>query len=958
MNYNSNILLKATKYGLLDANTDAKVGFSPQLVINNHKKGLKVLTQLKSELNTCREFSFSVAFITYSGINVLLETLKELEEKNIKGKIITSNYLNFSEPKALERLKDFSNLEVRIYEKEPFHVKGYLFEHDKYKSIFVGSSNLTQQALLSNKEWNLKISGEENGALLKNIDNEFKTLWKNSIELSHSWLAEYKDVYNKTKELRKSVKSFNIKTLTLEPNSMQKKAVEALKALREKGEEKAILVSATGTGKTYLSAFDVQAAKPEKLLFLAHREQLLIQAEKSFKTVLGPEIKTGFLSGKHKDLDCNYLFSTMTMMGKEHIYSQFSPSEFDYIIIDEAHRSAASTYQNIINYFKPKFLFGMTATPTRTDAQNVLEYFDNNIALKVNLQQAMDSDLLCPFHYFGISEIEIDDEILDKDITLTINHLASDERVKNIIEKIDFYGFSGDRVKGLVFCNRVEVAIELSNKFNQKGYKTIALSGMNSQEEREEAIERLEQDERDENALDYIFTVDIFNEGVDIPSANQIVMLRPTQSAVIFVQQLGRGLRKYPDKEFVVVLDFIGNYKNNYYIPMALASDKTFNKEIIRKTISDGSAFLAGCSTIEFDQISKHQIYKAIDDSTIGGKRSIKDAYKLLKTELARIPTFNEFEKNAEISLDAVIEHYDSYYQLVKECEKEKTPYKLGENELIALNFISKKVGKGKHYQSISLLKNLLNYNENLASEPKIEYKTQSFETAYKVLANQYNTIAKTKNSQHKYKVSILAESSNDYITPSQNLKAYLENPTFLKCAEEIIEYATNQHKEKYSQRYKTTNLSLFEQYSYEEVCKGLNWDKDQSAVMNGYKYDKKTNTFPVFINYEKDEEAIGYHDRFISENNIIAISKKTRKIGSKDWQYIYNSKKNNTKIYLFVRKNKNTKNSKDFYFLGEATPIGDAHPILIDGENAFEINYKLETPVRKDIYEYFTIAE
>lgn len=956
MNSNINTILKATEYGIINDKIEANLNFTPQLIVNDNTQGLKVLNQLNEELNTCSEFYFSVAFITYSGINILLEKLKELEENNIPGKIITSNYLTFSDPKALERLKKFKNIDIRIYEKEPFHIKGYLFNHKDYLSLFVGSSNLTQQALLSNKEWNLKLSGIEDGSLLKEINNEFKALWQEASPLTPSWLEEYKKKYNKVKQLRKNITSFDIKTTTLEPNLMQKKAVKALSEIREQGKDKAILISATGTGKTYLSAFDVKAANPQKLLFLAHREQLLVQAEESFKTVLGAEINTGFLSGKKKNYNCDYLFATMTMMAKKEVYSLFNPKEFDYIIIDEAHRSGSDSYQNIINYFKPKFLFGMTATPKRGDDKDVLSYFDHNIALKINLQEAMESNLLCPFHYFGISEITIDGEIVNDNTD--INKLSCDERVKNIIEKINFYGYSGERVKGLIFCSRNKEAKELSDKFNQIGYKTTSLSGANSQEEREIAIARLEEEERSETSLDYIFTVDIFNEGVDIPSVNQIIMLRPTQSAVIFIQQLGRGLRKWEDKEFVVVLDFIGNYENNYYIPMALSSDKSFNREAIRKTVSDGSAFLPGCSTIEFDKISKHQIYQAIDNSKLGGIRNIKEAYKDLKLELAHIPTFKEFVRSANISLDIVIDKFDSYYNLVKECEKELSPYTLSENELFALNFITKKIGKGKHFQSIELLENLTNFDNDKVAQSKIKYETKPIKTAYKILAHEYNTIPKSPKSYKQHQACILAEKSENYITPTQNLKMYLQNPTFKKCVEEIIEYAKDQYKEKYINRYKKTNLSLFKQYSYEEVCKALNWERDQSAVMNGYMYDKKTNTLPVFINYEKEEEAINYQDHFISNNTLIAISKKSRKIGCKDWQYIYKSKERNTKIYLFVRKNKATTNSKDFYFLGEIHPIGEAEEIIIDNTPAFEIKYQLENPVREDIYEYFTIAE
>jgi len=956
MQYDSTLLLKATEYGLINNKIEAKLNFSPQLIINDNKKGLKVFTQIKKELLTCKSFYFSVAFITYSGINILIETLKELEKKGVKGKILTSNYLNFSEPKALERLNEFKNLEIKIYEKNAFHIKGYLFTHENYQSILIGSSNITQQALLSNKEWNIKLTGEENGALVENTKIEFNQLWNDSIELSNDWIEKYKEIYNQTKKLRDNQKIFNIKTITLEPNSMQIKAVKALSELREKGEKKAILVSATATGKTYLSAFDVKNFNPKKLLFLAHREQLLTQAEESYKTVLGAEINTGFLSGKHKDYNCKYLFSTMNMMSKECIYSKFKKDEFDYIIIDEAHRSASNSYQKIINYFNPKFLFGMSATPSRTDAKDILPIFDRNIALRIDLEQAMEYDLLCPFHYFGISEIYINGEIVNDETS--INDLSSEERVNNIIEKIHFYGYSGDRVKGLIFCRNVEESKILSQKFNEKGFKTISLCAKDLTENREKAIKRLEQDENDENSLDYIFTVDIFNEGVDIPSVNQIILLRPTQSAVIFVQQLGRGLRKYNDKEFLVVLDFIGNYEKNYCIPMALSSDKSFNREKIRKTVSDGSSFLFGCSTIEFDQVSRHQIYSAIDNSKLSKKKNIKEAYSLLKSELSHIPTFFEFKKFAEISPNLVIENYESYYQLIKDCEKKHFPYSLNQNELYALNYISKKIASGKDLESINLLSKFINSSYNLIKEEILNYNIQSNKVAIKVLSHDYNTILKTNNSLLKHNACKLIKNENNYIKITEQLKSYLKNEDFINCANEIISYAKEQHNIYYKNKYKDTKLTLFQQYSYEDVCKALNWEKDQSSVMNGYMYDKKTNTLPVFINYEKEESAINYQDHFLTNSLIIAISKKYRKIGCKDWEYIYKSKENKTKIYLFVRKNKASNNSKDFYFLGEINPIGEAIELHIDNADAFQIKYKLETPVRDDIYEYFTTAE
>ena len=275
----------------------------------------------------------------------------------------------------------------------------------------------------------------------------------------------------------------------------------------------------------------------------------------------------------------------------------------------------------------------MTATPERTDNFNIYELFDYNIAYEIRLQAALEEDMLCPFHYFGVTDYEKDGETID-DAT-ELQNLVSHERVQHIIEKINYYGFSGDKVRGLMFCSSKEEAHSLSAALNNEGLKTIALTGDNSQEEREEAIRKLNSSE-----LEYILTVDIFNEGIDIPFLNQIVMLRQTQSSIIFIQQLGRGLRKHDSKDYVTIIDFIGNYKNNYLIPIALSGDQSMNKDNVRrKTVN--TDYIQGVSTINFEEIAKKRIFDAIDNTNLSTLKILKDSlYSEVKNRLGRIPTY------------------------------------------------------------------------------------------------------------------------------------------------------------------------------------------------------------------------------------------------------------------------------------------------------------------------------
>ncbi|MBK5201138.1 MAG: DUF3427 domain-containing protein [Spirochaetaceae bacterium] len=952
------LITDASRYALLNDELVCNTYFSPTLITNDSKNGIKVFSEIEAELQKLIKhggtFWFSVAFITYGGVNSLLGILNELEINNIQGQILTSDYLNFSEPRALEALKSFSNLEVRVDESN-FHIKGYMFKGLETSTFFVGSSNLTNQALSTNKEWNIRLTGVESGALLKSLDEYYYALWNTAVVVDDYWLEKYSEVYKKRNSKLHEIKIIDFDNKVYQPNSMQLEALKSLAELRINGESKAILISATGTGKTILAAFDVKAYKPKRLLFLAHREQLLLQAEESFIEVMkyAPE-ESGILSGTQKNYDKQYLFSTMNMMAKEEVQMKFEPDSFDYIIIDEAHRSASNSYQSILNYFKPKFLFGMTATPNRTDAKEIISQFDYNIALRISLQNAMEEDLLCPFHYFGISEIYIDGELLSDKEDFS-KYLSIDQRVNNIIQKIEFYGYSGDRVKGLIFCSRVEEAKDLSDKFNHRGYKTLSLSSENSNEMRLSAIQRLEKENKIDDYLDYIFTVDLFNEGIDIPCVNQIVLLRPTKSAIIFMQQLGRGLRKYPDKEFVVVLDFIGNYDVNYNIPMALSGDRTCNKEVIRKTVTDGTRFLAGNSTIYFDEIAKKQIYKSIDNSKIGGITDIKEAYETLKNEIGHVPTFTEFNRSSNVEMIKIFDIVGSYYTLVKKCEKQNFFFNLEEPELQSLDYLSKRVGKGKDYNLLALLEYLVSDSEEF---PPID--SLSLETCYKILTHSFSSLGKpTKKVMDKHNACIFATKDADKIVRSNQLENYLNNDDFKKAILELIKFAKNRHISKYKNIYRESKMTLFETYSYCEVCSALNWDSDQSATIGGYKYDSKTNTFPVFINYNKDEAAISYDDVFLNGDTFQALSKTNAPIGGKNWESIYKSKENGTKMYLFVRKQKNISNSKDFFFLGEISPIGEAKKeTLENGKNAFRIIYKLQTSVRKDIYEYLTLAD
>ena len=696
--------------GFIDFNIETDEHFLPKILTNNQQKQIKVLENLILELDSCNDFFFSVAFVTNSGIACLIDTLKSLKEKNIKGRILASQYQNFTEPRALRRLLKFPNIELKIITSDyNFHAKGYLFHknatptaEDSYTMI-IGSSNLTQSALTINREWNVRLSSMKNGALIKQMQVELDKAWEDATSVTEEWIQAYEKIYKEARAQRNiaTTKIFNL--YKINPNKMQIAALNNIVRLREEGKDRALLISATGTGKTFLSAFDVRTLKPKRCLFIVHRGLIARNSLKSFRQIIDPHITMGLYTSGSKDVNADYLFATVQTLAQDENLHSFAPDTFDYIIVDEAHHAGANTYQKILQYFHPKFLLGMTATPERTDGYDIFKYFNYNIAYEIRLNQALSENMLVPFHYHGINEITIDGTTLDDHTAF--NKLITEERVKHILQYADFYGCDQGRIKGLVFCSKLQEAQSLCEAFNSHGKRSACITGATTESERKSLINRLElENYNDSNALDYLFSVDVLNEGVDIPSVNQIIMLRPTSSAIVFVQQLGRGLRKSKNKRYLEVIDFIGNYENNYLLPIALYGDRTYNKEHIRRIMQNN--FLPGASTVYFEDVVKERIFKKLNTTNLKTLRSLRESYMLLKFKLGRSPMMMDFISLGDKDPYLFVGYKKSYFNF-KQCV-DYSDSTLSPTHTKILEFISLEIANGRRLEEIALLKYLL----------------------------------------------------------------------------------------------------------------------------------------------------------------------------------------------------------------------------------------------------------
>ena len=702
---------------------------------------------------------------------------------------------------------------------------------------------------------------------------------------------------------------------------------------------------------------------------MVHRRNIAEKALESFKHVIGSEKKFGLYSGNDRDIEADYIFSTIQTISRENHLKQFDPNYFDYIIIDETHRAAADSYQKIINHFNPKFLLGMSATPERTDGADIFSFFDHNIAYEIRLQRALQENMLSEFHYYGVQDISIDGNIIDD--TSDFQYLEADERVQHIISTVKTYGTDTGIIRGLVFCSRKEECKALAKAFNQHGYSSLALTGDNSELDRKRAIERLESNQ---DSLQYIFTVDIFNEGIDIPSINQILMLRPTNSAIIFVQQLGRGLRKVKGKNYLTVIDFIGNYQNNYLVPIALYGDTSFNKDSLRKIIHEGSRLIPGSSTINFDRVTKEKIYASIDSANMQLKKDLDKDYDLLKFKLGRQPLMLDFMNHGSRDPFHYVKYSkSSFYSYAEKKEKELKNLITG-NDALVLKYYSKEINNSKRVEESLLLLHLITrgktnlYEVNLELDKLYNYKIDPL--TYNSVVNNLQLNFVTENNDKKlekvskiYGLNTVRQVGNNVLLDT-DLKNALSNKSFKNYLLDNTKYSIKKYSNDYELKSYVDGFILYRKYSRKDVFRILNWEEQPLAQnVGGYMFHNNDANCPIFVNYHKEDhisDTTKYEDGFIDNSTIIYMSKSKRKINSPDVIKFKEAQERNIRLPLFIKKQ--NAEGDDFYFMGDVKPIKDLFTETTIGNektvSIVKMVFKLYQPVESNMFDYITDKE
>ncbi len=918
------------------------------LITNNQSTNF--YNQLTQLLNQCDSFIFNVAFINYSGVQLLLDSLESLNSKNIKGKILTSTYLSFTQPKALEKLKEYKNIELKIFDCDSqnmgFHSKSYIFECKNDYKIIVGSSNITASAFKTNIEWNVKTINNKEDSFVKSIISEFTKLWDKSIYVDDEFIEKYNSFY---KDIKKSSKSFSFNK-SVKTNFMQENALKNLSNLRKKNQSKALVIAATGSGKTYLSAFDIKQFKAKSVLFLVHRENILISAKKSFESIINDKTM-GLYTGNKKQLNSDYIFSTIQTMSQN--YETFDKKEFDYIVIDEAHHVTSPSYKKVVEFFTPKFLLGLTATTNRTDGESIYEVFDENIACDIRLNDALEHKLVTPFHYFGINDISVDLQELDlTKIDELARVLQVNRRVDFILEKMNHYSFSGTKRKALAFCVSKEHAKYMSEKFNEKGINSLYLTSEESIQYREESIIKL-QDENE--TLEVIFSVDIFNEGVDIPSVNTVLMLRPTNSSIVFAQQLGRGLRKYKNKEFLTVLDFIGNHTKAYLVVLALIGDKKIDKESLKISIANNFANISN-AFINLDEITKKRVLEQINSENFSAIKYLKEQYLEFKIFLEnKTPKMVDYFKYDEF-IDPMnfIKHSKSYIEFLAKVEKNEKFKTIIKDELFlkAIRFIEYLLPIKRVYEFV-VLKELLFHNSINLNEIKIKLEKyldfvdeKTIEHCFKYLAFEFF------DSGQKNRYLKLVNLEKQKIIRTKEFELLLLNNEYKAIFEDSISYGLLHYEQKFSfKNYGMPFLKLYEKYNMLNIAQLCNFPKIHSSF-RGSGFLKYENDFFLFINLNKEKfsKSSHYENAFLSKDTFTYQSKPSMSKDKGDGQRLCKNKEYGVKLHIFVRKFVQVdKITQGFIYLGLANCIKywDDKPIFI--------HLKLENELSDELYEEFT---
>jgi superfamily II DNA or RNA helicase/HKD family nuclease len=620
---------------------------SESALLTNGKDAPNLAAEIRTEIESANTVDLLCAFVRWTGLRLLEPALEQLNERGVSFRVITTTYMGATERRAIDELVRRYGAEVKIsYETQAtrLHAKAWLFRRRTgFDTAYVGSSNLSQAALLDGLEWNVRLSSIATPELLKKFEVTFDSYWEQKTFQSYDpdRDGERLDAALERNGGRRTAAPDTVTGLEVVPFLHQEEMLEDLEAERSKGFSRNLLVAATGTGKTVIAALDYKrlceaAGRPMSLLFVAHRQEILKQSLGTYRNVMQDGTFGELYVGDHKPRQWTHVFASVQSLASLGVQG-FSTEQFDVVVIDEFHHALAPTYRQLLDYLQPQQLLGLTATPERGDGGNVAkEFFEGRTASELRLWDALDADLLVPFHYFGVSD-DVDLSRLEwkrgnyDTAQLDRLYTGNDARAAKVIRELRDKVVGTEHMRALGFCVSVQHAHYMARVFNDAGITSVAVDGGTDEAARADALARLRNRE-----VNCIFAVDIFNEGLDIPEVDTILMLRPTQSATIFLQQLGRGLRRADDKAVLTVLDFIGQQRREFRFDLRYRALTGYGRKQLEKAVEEEFPYLPSGSQIVLDRVAQKVVLDNIKAQLrFNRKQLINDVASYGETVLA-----------------------------------------------------------------------------------------------------------------------------------------------------------------------------------------------------------------------------------------------------------------------------------------------------------------------------------
>lgn len=903
-----------------------------------------MLSELKKEIVSSDRIDFLVSFIKWSAIRPLLPELKEFtsrfadndKENDPHLRIIATTYTKATDYKAIEELAKLPSTEVKInYETnhERLHAKSYLFKRDTgFSTAYIGSSNLSNPALNGGLEWNVKVTEKESIDIVKKFAVSFESYWNDS-----SFETFDPDDEKCCQKLRMELNKhpdgndFHLQA-SIHPYAYQQEILDRLDAERKiHGYYKNLVVAATGVGKTIVAAFDYKRFKEThpraRLLFIAHREEILKQSIEKFREVLNDFNFGEMYVGGNKPDNIDYLFASIQSINSGRLTEWTTSNFYDYIVIDEAHHMVADSYQSVIKHYKPRILLGLTATPDRMDHEDILKYFDNRIASEMLLGEAIDRNLLSSFQYFGVTDSEDYSDLKwgkdgYEDSDLENLYTGNTRRCELILKSVKDYVADLNDVKGIGFCVNINHAIDMAKYFNEHGVHSMALYSDSKNDKRKNAQKKLVNGE-----IKFIFVVDLYNEGVDIPEVNTILFLRPTQSATVFLQQLGRGLRLCPGKECLTVLDFIGQYNRNYNFEAKYRALVGQSRKSLTDQIENGFSSLPSGCYIQLEEQSKKWILENLRQNS-NNKRNLVKRVASFEENTGKKLTLANFLDEYNMNL------YDFYSNngsrsmfLLKKwagiindsCNLSEKEYKDVYKKLIGLF----------HINSEKLLNYWISYIKKPV-KPQTEFENRMLNMLYYTFYKKF-------------------PEKNGFSSIEEGIHNVLKEDFIKNEALEILNYKRSHidfipKKNEYDF---VCPLEVGCQYNTRQIMAAFGEfnEKRSPEFREGVKYFKDLKTDIFLINLNKSEKDFSpstmYEDYAINDHLFHWQSQSRDKMKSEKIQRYIHHKKTGNNISFFVREFKNIGSYTSPY-----TFLGNADYVSCEAEQPVNFIWKLHEPI------------